>query len=269
MIFEHRDYRAILSAKLNERPHGKPVSRRAFAEKIGVSAPFLTEILSGKKTLSVEGALRIALCLDLTGNETQYFCLLVQLELEKKPAFREMLERRLAELAPSPASHDLAQDLFQSISEWHHAAILELNCLPGFRLNAAEAARRLPVTAPEAAAAIERLARIGLLEKDAKGAWRRRHNHVASEAEIPNGAFRNFHGQILGQAQDALAQHGPATRLSASDVLAFDSRHFKKADRLSREFSAAVLRLSDRSKVKDKVYALSVHFFPLDRPPAP
>jgi uncharacterized protein (TIGR02147 family) len=264
MIFEHQEYRTFLKTTLATKAKTQEgYSLRAFSERIGISASFLSEVLNAKKSLSVELAFRLAINLDLTEAETQYFCLLVQLEQEKDPLFREKLARRLADLNPSRPAHDVSADLFKLISEWYHAAILELTYLPGLKVTPDLVARCLNITKSEAETAIERLLRLELLEKDAKGDLRKNHNYVAAESSVPVGAFREFHGQLLGKAVTALQAYTPAERMSATDVVAIDSKHLAKVDRLSREFSAAVMKLAEKSKVKDSVYALSVHFFPL------
>lgn len=264
MIFEHRDYRSFLKEALASRSKQQEgYSLRAFAEKIGISVSFLSEVMSAKKSFSVDLAFRTAINLELTETETQYLCLLVQLEQEKDPAFREKLSTRLAELNPQRQAHDLSVDLFKSISQWFHAAILELTYLPGTSISAASAAKALNISKSEAEAAIARLLRLELLEQDETGRLRKAHNYVFSEAQVPTTAYREFHGALLARATAALGAIGPQERMSATDLVAFDSRHLPTVDRLSREFSSAVMKLSERARTKDSVYALSVHFFPL------
>lgn len=264
MIFEHQEYRTFLKTTLSTRAKTQEgYSLRAFSERIGISASFLSEVLNAKKGLSVELAFRLAINLDLTEAETQYFCLLVQLEGEKDPVYREKLSRRLADLNPSRPAHDISADMFKSISEWYHAAILELTYLPGLEVTPELVARSLQIPKADAAAALDRLLRLGLLEKDDAGRLKKNHNYVATESAVPVNAFREFHGQVLGKAVSALQAFTPADRMSATDVVAIDSKHLPKIDRLSREFSASVMKLAEKSKVKDSVYALAVHFFPL------
>lgn len=263
MIFAHRDYRLILKDALTAKSGGRePQSIRAFAKKLGVSTSFLSEVLNSHKALSMEYAFKVAIRLGLTDLEAQYFCLLVQLEHEKDPFFREEIQRRLNEVSPKRQARDISVDLFRSISEWYHAAILELTYLPGFLLSAENAAKKLGITKAEAEAAISRLERLDLLVKT-RGAWRKADNYVHSEAHIPSQAFREFHGRVLAKAGEALQWQSPKERMSATDVLAFDSKQLPTVDRLSREFSSAVMKLSEKSKVKDSVYALAVQFFRL------
>ena len=262
MIFEHREYRGYLKSVLAGNNEAQKIcSLRAFADRLGISSSFLSEVINARKNLSVELAFKIGLKLNLTDLETQYLCLLVHLEQETDPEFKDQIKSRLAELNPNRPGHDLSVDLFKSISDWYHSAILELTYLHGFRLEPAGIVRVLGITKAEAELALERLERLELLERDAKGRLRKVHNDILTEAKIPNSAFKAFHAQLLTKATEALVSQAPATRISATDILAIDSKYLKHVDRLSREFSSAVLRLADKSKIKDSIYALSVHFF--------
>ena len=264
MVFEHRDYRSILKTALAERAkHREGYSLRAFSDRLGVSNSFLSEVLSAKKSLSVELAFKIAVRLELTNAETQYLCLLVQLEQEKEPAIREALLGRLKDLNPNRPAHDLSVDLFKLISDWYHYAILELTYLPGIQPDAATAARKLGISKIEAEIAIDRLQRLELLETDASGRLRKTRDYVIAESALPNGALKSYHRQILEKAMASLEEQSPGERISATDILPIDSKYLPEVDRLSREFSAAVLRLAERSVAKDRVCALAVHFFNL------
>lgn len=261
MVFEHRDYRSILKTTLATKGPGREgYSVRGLAAKLGMSTSFLSEVMSAKKSLSMELAFKVALKLGFTDQEAQYFCLLVQLDQEKDPEFREVLSQRLSDLNPKREAHDLSADLFKSIAEWYHAAILELTYLPGFDLTSENVARELGIGKVEAGLAIDRLVRLELLEQTKRG-WKKAHNYVYSEAQIPTKAFRDFHGGLLAQSGEALLFQTPKERMSASDVVAFDTRLLPQVDKLSREFSAAVMKLAEKAKVKDSVYALSVHCF--------
>jgi len=266
MVFEHKDYRTFLKTTLTERSKSRDgYSLRGFSEKIGVSNSYLSEVLSSKKSLSMELAFKIAVRLDLTEAETQYLCLMVQLEQEKDPSFREELSKRLNSLNPKRKTHDLSVDLFKVIADWHHYAILELTYLSGFQLNAASASKKLGISKVEADVAIDRLERLELLEKDAKGRYQKTHSYVLAQSHIPNGALKQYHRQVLEKAIESLQTQTPKERMSATDILPLDSKYLGEVDRLSQQFSSAVMKLSEKSVVKDSVYALSVHFFKLSQ----
>lgn len=264
MVFEHKDYRSVLkSAIATKSKNQKSLSLRSFAKRLGLSTSFLSEVLNGKKLLSVDLAFKIAIKLQLTDTEIQYFCLLVQIEQEKDASFRKELIQRLKELRPNKRkSYELSMDRFKSISEWQHAAILELTYLP-IRLTPESVSKLLGISKIEAELSLSRLFRLDLIEKNTDGTFRKTHNHVYTQSPIPNEAIKQFHEQILKKASSSLQTTTPSERMSATDIVPIDSKHLPYIDRLSQEFSSEVLKLSERSTLKDSVYALSVHFFPL------
>ncbi|MGE0764301.1 MAG: TIGR02147 family protein [Bdellovibrionales bacterium] len=264
MIYEHQNYREYLKSSLADKARAKGTySLRAFSQRVGISNSFLSEVLSGKKTISMELAFKIAVKLNLTDTETNYFCLLVQLDQEQDPAFREELQKRLICLNPSRKTHDLSVDLFKIIANWHHFAILELTYLPNFKLDAGIIAKKLGVSKTEIELAIERLKRLELLEQDSKGLWRKAHSNLMAQSTVSHGALKLHHKEILEKAIQSLTGQSPNERMSATDILPMDSTLLPEVDRLSLEFSNAVMRLSEKSKFKDSVYALTVHFFNL------
>lgn len=264
MLFECKEYRTFLKSTLAEKSSQRAgYSLRSFAEKLSVSSSFLSEVLNSKKSLSVELAFKIALKLGLTDLETQYFCLLVQLEQEQDPSFREEILNRLTALNPKRKSFDMSLDLFKAISEWYHAAILELTYLAGFKMNALNISKKLGISKNEAEVALERLLRLEMIEKQGANSYRKVHDYVFSASNVPTKAFRDYHTELLKKAVESLQSQAPNERVSASDVFAIDSKFIKDIDRLSLEFSSAVLKLAEKSKVYDSVYALSVHCFKL------
>jgi len=264
MVYEHADYRTFLKTTLAERAHRLPgYSLRSFSQKIGVSNSYLSEVLSAKKSMSVELAFKIAVKLDLTDAETQYLCMKVQLEHEKDPELREKLEKRLRDLNPNFVTHSVSTDIFKVIADWYHFAILEMTALPTFTPDAAYIAKKLGISKIEAEVAFDRLLRLRLLERTPEGKVRKTHEHVLAQSKIPDQACRHFHRQVLDRAIESLQAQTPKSRMSATEILAIDSRYLSKVDRLSQEFSSAVWELSENSKIKDSVYALCTHFFRL------
>lgn len=264
MIFEHQNYRSFLKSVLAERAKKSPgYSLRSFSHKLGVSNSFLSEVLSSKKSLSMELAFKIAVKLNLTEAETQYLCLLVQLEHEKNPEFRETLANRLKDLNPKIDIFNVSADLFRVISDWYHFAILELTYLPGFKFQAGYISKKLGIPKSDAESAMERLLRLGLIASGEDGKFKKTHDFVLAESKVPNHAFKDHHRQYLEKAIEALQTQTPKSRLSDTYVVAVDSKYLPTIDRLADEFTAEVMRLSELSKIKDSVYALSLHFFNL------
>lgn len=264
MIFKYKDYRSFLRAAF-ARQSSQGYSRRSFAERVGVSNSFLSEVLSGKKSLSMELGYKIAVSLDLIESETHYFCLLVQIENEKDPRFRGRLVSRANEMAANRSPHHLDEDIFAVIADWYHFAILELTYLPSFEATPAYLSSRLDISAGAAEVALDRLFRLGLLKREDDGHVRKTHDSVLARSEVPSAIHRRFHRQYLEKALLSLEAQSPSERVSLTDVLPMDSSRLSEISRLADDFSEAVIRLSKESKVRDSVYALGVHVHRLTR----
>jgi uncharacterized protein (TIGR02147 family) len=264
VIFEHVNYRTFLRASLEEIAAGRDgYSLRAFAEKVGIAASHLSAAMSGKKPLSVDAALRIAVKLGLSELESQYFCLLVQLEAEPDPEYRCVLQERLNRINSARRVHDLSVEAFRAVSEWYHFAILELTYLKGFHISPSSVSKILGIAKPEAEAAIGRLLQLELLEETSPGQFAKVEKAFFVKSDVPSAAIRKFHKQLLAKAAASLDQHSPDDRVNRTDLLPFDSKGLERVRALADRFASDVIKISESSKVRDGVYSLSVHFFEL------
>ena len=266
MIFEHTDYRnyvkSVLAAKVSNNEN---YSLRAFAKKLGFANSYLSEVLSGKKSLSTDAALKIALRLNLTDVETQYLCLQVQLESELDEEYRAILTEKINALKIQRKPYDLSADVFRVISDWFHFAILELTCLKNFKLTPKKAADTFGISMIEAETAIERLLRLELLEKDRNGVLRKTEGYVLAQSQIPDIGMKKFHKQLLAKAIQAVDEQGLENRLSTTDILPIDLKSLPQIKKLADEFSNSILKIAENSKNRDRVACLSIQMFQLTK----
>src|SRR3954468_13014795 len=81
MLLNTHSSQTFLSEELARRMKSNPrYSQRAFARQLGLSAGELSEILRGKRSLSLRSALRVASSLGLSPSETRHLITLAQLE---------------------------------------------------------------------------------------------------------------------------------------------------------------------------------------------
>lgn len=267
MIYAHFSYRTFLKEVLVDKTAKNPsYSLRAMARQLGVATSSLSEVLAGKSGFSLMAARKIALKLRLSPEETEYFCLLVQLEATKDLEIRESLLARIRGSNPNLPHqvHDLSVDQFMQISEWYHSAILELVSLDGKDMTAALAAKRLGTTKLQAEVAIDRLLRLELLERDCNGRLRRIHNRLIARSNAQQDkAQRKFFRQMLEKASSALETQSQRERVSGYETLPFSTEAVPEARSIMERFFAEMIALSRRTARKDSVYHLNVHFFNL------
>jgi uncharacterized protein (TIGR02147 family) len=264
MVFEFANYKNYLKQLFVEKTKRNPsFSLRALAAQLGMAPSTLSEIFSDKKNLSVEKASEVAIKIGLNEKETQYFCLLVQLETAKSVDVKNSLQERLNNLNPKKKAFDSGIDAFKMISDWYHLAILTLCSVTGLTLTAEVASKRLSISKVEASLAIERLSRLELLEQTPQGHYRKTKDNLLVDAPAPSEAMKNYHKQYLDKAKEALISQTPKERLSRSESIAFDVSQLKEADALMDEFYERFNKLAEKSKKRGNVYQLSCHFFNL------
>jgi uncharacterized protein (TIGR02147 family) len=261
--FNH-SYRQVLLAEFQSRTRRNPAySLRAFSRDLGIPASNLSNILNRKRGLSLSTARKIAGRFGMDSGEEERFLAQVQMEHGRSAAVRR--EARLRLKRGGDRFSEIALDQFELIANWIYFAILELTHVEGFQSQPAWIGRRLSVREQEAAAAVERLLRLGLLERAPNGCLRETGGDVATPSgDVPSRAVREHHRQVLHKADEALERVPPALREFAAVTFAFDSSQIEKAKRLLKKFRRAMTRDLQSSRKKDRVYCLSMQLFPMD-----
>ncbi len=267
MIFGHSNYRDFLKSAYVERRERNPrFSQRSFAKTLGLSPAGLNRILGGTKQLSLDRAVALAERLQLDERESEYFCLLVQLEHTRKPELRASLLRRLKPFREQDPIQDLSVDYFKMISDWYHFAILEMIQTEGAKLTPAHVSRYLGISSIEASLAIERLQRLELIEVKEDGTAARLANRLIFESKVPNEALRKYNRQILEKAIECLESQTQAERIVGTETFAFDPAALGDAIKLTDQYLDSMQKLARASPQRRDVYQLSVQCFRLNQP---
>jgi uncharacterized protein (TIGR02147 family) len=155
----------LLQAELARRCAKNPkYSLRAFAKSVGISHTVLSLVMSGKRRLSKKASLKLAEALALDPEQKS----LLALSASHPRSSLEAPSRSAAQLR----FHQLSLDTFSVVSDWYHLPILSLLDLPGARFEARWISKALSISQLEAKLAIERLQRLGLVEKRRNGRWK-------------------------------------------------------------------------------------------------
>lgn len=250
----------FLTEELERRMKKNPrYSLRAFALSLRLSPGELSEIMRGKRRLSVKGALKITQALALPPETAQSFLTQVQQE-----------EGRAAGIPVDPKKNlqrrDLSIDLFHAVSEWYCFAILNLAETQGFKFHSKHIARRLGISETQAKLALDRLERIGLLERT-NGTLRATPDFVLSPDGIQSEAIRNYHAQILNEATRALTDQSIDERFFSGVSFAMDPKRMKE---LKKELSTFLDQWAERVSKLDphtrtEVYHLETLLFRLTK----
>lgn len=253
----------MLKDELAQRQAANPsYSARAFARDIGLSPAHLSQIFHGVRGLSSPLAAKVSA--QMGWNLARQRLFVRSASLSRVASAQEGLaadEQR--ELALSMPIKAIKEDHFRAISDWYHFALLELTKLSRFIFNEATLSSKLKISPQDAASALARLKRLGLLAFQ-NGQWVSTVSDYKVD-EIPSAAIRRFHRQMLSKASSALDHQAVTDRYFSGTCLAFPKRRLPDAVKLIEEFQRQLLRLADGDEL-DSVYHFAIQAFRLDSP---
>ena len=230
-------------------------SLRSFARKIAVSPGALSALMQGKRRLSLKLATRIAdkLCLD----PAERSALLAP--------FEHVRSAKKKTQAPINTTHaTLDMDHYRVISEWQHFALLSLILTEDFRNEPTWIAKRLGLHPSAIKAALSRLNRLGMIEKDSAGRLRRTATQYITSDDIKNASLRLSHRQNLELGLKSLEEDDVDVRDFTAVTMAIDPSRIGKAKarirNVLRELSTD-LELGSPSEV----YKLCIQLYPVTK----
>lgn len=257
-------YQSILKSEYQQRHNrNTSYSMRSFARDLGLSQSFLSQIFNEKRKLSDEAGVMIAEKLKLKGTKKRLFANLVRLEQISNPEGKRLLKVEIEKLLNRQANFKpLDEDNFKAIADWHYFAILELTALDNFRSDLPWISRKMKLPLIEVKVAVERLMRMGLLQKIEGRLVKTEKNYIFEN--VSSAAIRKHHRDTLALARSALLEQEMAHREFFTVVFPMDPLKINEVKRRIREFSEELTADMQETKPKS-VYKLAVQFFRLDQ----
>jgi uncharacterized protein (TIGR02147 family) len=250
----------LLREELSRRSRANPrYSLRAFSKLIGVSPGALSELLNGKRPLSVKQAHQIAQRLGWSDAE---------LERLVRLCVQDQSSRQGLASPDAPAAYgtkNLPEDVFRIIADWYCLAILSLAEIPGFLADARWISRRLRISPHQCTEALERLERVGLLIRDGEHV-KPAPDFVIAGSEVPSEAIRAYHRSLLEMAMGSLDTQSPRERDITGICLSIDPRDMDEIRREVEAFQDRVVRRYSKPGKKKEVYQLECALFRLTEP---
>lgn len=254
MLLQTESYETFLKEELERRTKANPqYSLRAFARHLGMSSGELSEIIRGKRKLSLKATQKIAQALGLTTTEAKHLGYLVQ----KKNG-------GIVEGKVNLSTRNLSIDMFNLLSDWYCFGILNLTECEGFKWEERWLARRLGVSVNEVSLAIARLERVGLLERK-NGKRIVTKDYLISPDGVPSEAIRNYHRQMLTRAIHALEMQKIGERENTGIGFAVDPKNLPSIKKDISDFLDQIVEKYGRTKKAREVYQCEVALFRLTR----
>lgn len=230
----------------SRRIKNKRYSIRAHAQRLGVSAATLSQILREKQSwnLRVERARDILSCLNLKASQKN--------RLLTKMGFPPERDRQ-----------DLPFYQYDLLTDWAYMAVLSCHDLPPAQRTPEAISRRLGIAKKEIENIIKILIEQALLQKNASGVLERNPTYWMAGDGPPNEVIRRHHADSLKLAERALEEIPAVKRDFSSLTFAGSLNQLEQLREEIRLFHEKVMNLMNRDEENDEVFRLTIGIFPV------
>lgn len=245
MSVQINEFREFLGSELQRRKKKNPqYSLRAFARTLHLSPAQLSQILSGKRNVTMK-------VVDL---------ICERLALSPRQKRKLVLDSLFQSTQVAERYHDLKEDEFRLISEWYHMAILSLTRVPNANCDPSWIANRLGISKQNASDALYRLKRLGIIEQGPQ--LKQIGDPIRVVSEVPSPAIRTYHKQILDISHRAIDEVDIQHRDLSSVSILLNPEQIKKISSMIEEFQNQITDTMEDKK-NGEVYFLNVQLVPV------
>lgn len=243
--------REILTSEFTRaKTYNPSFSLRAFARKTGLVPSALSEILAGKRRVTIKMAKRIFDRLSIEPDHAEEILQLIKNRNSKLEINSE-----------GPDYMRVNMDHYHVISEWYYFAILSLAETENFRSEPKWIAKRLNINVQDALVALKRLERLQMLKRDGKKLVTTGCQFETS-SDILNLSLRKSHFQNLELAKRSLEVDDLQTRDFSSMTMAIDPGKLPEAKKMIKNFRRRFCAYLESGKKKE-VYRICIQLIPL------
>lgn len=249
------NYRSRLHIEFSKRSENNPkYSLRAFAKAIGIAPSALSEVLNGRRVLSFNMAKRITSALELSPLEAKDFY----------ASIAEELGGGASKPKSGATAREVTMDTFRVMSDWYHAAILELTFLDDFQSDPKWIATNLAISPAEAKLAVHRLIELDLLDQSGLKLKKSNITLVTADQHSTSAAHRKHQRQCLEKALYSLENDDISTRNNTTMTMAINPDKLAEAKTLIRRFNRDIASLLEFGNRK-AVYNFTTALYPVSK----
>jgi uncharacterized protein (TIGR02147 family) len=239
----------LLASELKKRKDRNPnFSLRAFARWLGISPSQLSQMLTGKRPITLSTMKKISHRLDLSPLEHKE--LMTSLIADTSSMDSEKERKKLL----------LQEDKFRLISDWYHFAILSLTRIKDAQSDPRWIARRLGINVEEANQALLRLERMGIIQT--KPTFKQICDPIEMVPDVPSEAVRKYHKQSLNLAIEKVDTIPMKHREYQALTIPLNPKQVATMKKYIDDFLEQITQFTEKNKGTE-VYNLNLQLFPI------
>lgn len=235
------------------RTSGGPSLRAATAGVRRCSPSLVSQVMTGKRRLTVDRLDAFAKVFGLDGAEKQALRRWIESEESGKAEERKPRGTRLKN-----SNH--------VFSHWTYPIVKDAVTLRGCNVDSDYIAERLGGVADKTQVerALKFLLREGYLRRTLDGRIVENDAVVSTTDEVPSAAIRAFHRKALEIARDAIPKHPVERRQSATVTIALTEADFRELKQMAKDFYERVLAFAEEHpEPGDELYLFTMHLVPV------
>jgi len=238
----------FLNQEYQRRKERNPnFSLRSFAKWLDISPAQISQMLAGKRPVTLNTLKKITDRIGLSPNE-------------KKSLMTSLLaDKSFIETPPEKNARNLQEEQFRLIADWQHFAILSLTKVAGAKGDPRWVARRLGLSIEEAHKALLLMEKMGLIQT--KPVFKQLGELLDVVSEVPSEAIRKYHRQNLALAAEKMETVPVELRQFQSITVATHPKLLPKLKVLIEEFLDNAMDVAESDSATE-VYNLNVQLFP-------
>lgn len=223
----------------------------------------MSEIISGKGTISTKTAQKLSQKLNLNTKEATTFVALANLVNSSSKKTKMAANSVLESLKVHPGNL-LSSKNFSLISDWHHFAILSTMELDEFNGHSSWIAQKLNLDKSLVLDSLSLLANQGLVNLISGLYSLNNDDGNLTTTDISSLALRKSHKQTLHQAIDAIDDIEIDLRDISSMTMSIELKKIPKAKEAIRNFRRELSHFLESGK-KEEVYNLNIQLVPVTK----
>ncbi len=267
-IFTYINYRKFLKDSFQERKAETPhFTYRYLAEQAGFnSAGFFTNIIQGKRNISLEMAGNFARVFNLNKKEAGYLELLVLSDQAKTQSEKKYyLQQAICERNTKFKAKELNIDEFYD--KWYYSAVRELAILLPNPEDCKTLAKSVSpsITPAQAKKSLKLLTTLGLLVKGPDGTYTQADPFITSGRSVNAAMLANYHMQMAELAKHAIDKYPKDKRNISTLTLGLSPASYAKIVEKLRDFRKELLEITSAEKNPENAYHINFHLFPISK----
>jgi len=264
--YEYLDYRDYLAELYRVRKDAKPwYSFKAFGDKAGMDSSLLAKVISKARHIADDSIPHFAQACGLEGRPADYFLAMVHFtkakeDAEAKEWFERMLSLRISQ------SRRVDGDGYAFYQKWYHTAIRA--ALDYYTFDGSDPAsfgcHLLPaISGEEVVESVGLLESLGLIARDAQGAYRPTELGITSGSGWKSVAVHTFQSETLRLALAGLDRIPKSLRNYSTLTMNLSAEDYEEVKDRIKEFRQQLIKFIHSRAQGDRVYQMNVQLLPL------